>query len=84
MNFEVRKVLTISPVIRVVPMLFDKYKKPVLSGLDAESDFEAIEAFEDFVYNLGSKDESCPDDQWDYLMGAIREAYADYYRLHEA
>ena len=65
-------------------MLFDKHDKPGLSGLDEESDWAAVEAFEDYIYSVSEKDSDCSDDEFDNRIAMVRDAYADYYALYES
>jgi len=65
-------------------MLFDKHTKPVLSGLNEDYDWDAVEAYEDYVYSTADDDESVSDEQFDELVQEVRDLYDEYYRLHES
>lgn len=60
--------------------LLDIHKKPVLTGLSAEYDWDAIEAWEDYVYCIA---EGVSEETFDNLVSQVRALYDDYYRLHE-
>jgi len=57
---------------------------PVLSGLDEESDWSAVEAYEDYVYSTAGDDVTISDDQLDKLMFDVRDLYDRCYDLYES
>ena len=62
-------------------MLFDKREKPVLSGLDEEYDWDACEAYKDWVYSSTS---AYSDDEFSVVVQSVRDVYAEYYALYES
>ena len=58
--------------------------KPILSGLEDDTDWDACEAYENAVYNYVVKlDGAVSDDRFDELIAAVHAAFDEYYRLYE-
>ena len=59
--------------------------KPILSGLDEESDWGDCQDYEDRVYTYIDKfDGAVSDGQFDELVCDVHELYDEYYRLYES
>jgi hypothetical protein len=65
-------------------MLFDKHKKPVLSGLDEDTDWDSCEAFEDYVYSAFADCADVSDEEFGRMVDAVCAIYDEYYALHES
>ena len=64
-------------------LLFDKHDKPVLSGLNEEFDWAAVEAYEDYVYSVSESEDDCSDEEFDNRIASVIAVRNEYYTLYE-
>ncbi len=64
-------------------ILFDKDEKPNFDGLTEDAAWEALNAFEDYIYRIGENEDAVSEEKWDSLWVAYHAAKAELYAKYE-